>query len=214
MVSPAAWRDLNFIAAPFCVSCGFPFDFAPLEVGGNNALCAGCLKDPPPFTAARAVLRYDDASRGMILAFKHGDQTHIAPLLAGWMANVGEDFLTKANFIVPVPLHRLRLLKRRYNQAALLAQILAAKAHKHYAPDILQRVRATPPQGHLSAKQRAENVEAAIKVTPKKAKDILGKDVLLIDDVYTTGATIKECAKVLKRAGAGAVYALTIARVR
>jgi len=211
-VSPSAWAQLSFIGAPQCHACGFPFEFA-VPVGSEEALCANCLFERPEFSRARAALVYNDASRDFILGFKHGDQIHSVVPMIPWMKQAGADILPGAEVIVPVPLHRWRLLRRRYNQAAIMGRALAKSTGKEFIADALLRTRSTPPQGHLKAKERARNVRSAFEIHPKRRGQIAGKNIILIDDVYTTGATVRECTKALKKAGAADVSVLTLARV-
>ncbi len=168
---------------------------------------------PPEYAAARAAMLYDDASKPIVLGFKH-DRTHPAPALAAWMQRAGAAFWTEADFIVPVPLHRWRLFRRRYNQAALLAWEIGQLTGKIVAIDMLDRRRATPIQGHMSKKQQHENVAGAFMLNPRWRARLSGKTVILIDDVLTTGATVNECSKVLLKAGAAKVNVLTLARTR
>jgi ComF family protein len=202
---PACWRGITFLAAPCCACCGLPFDY---ELG-PEALCGACARELPPYTRARAALRYDEESRRLILAFKHGDRLQLAPALAGWMRRAGAGLLAEAHVIVPVPLHWTRLFARRYNQAAVLAHALAAEGPPVLADALLRR-RRTPSQGKRNAAARRRNVAGAFAVHPDRS--VGGKRVLLIDDVLTTGATVGECARVLKRAGAADVDVLTLAR--
>lgn len=219
MLAPSAWTALNFITAPFCRRCGVPFAY-DIAIGGeeqgieqdSGIICLSCLNRPPPFRLARAPLIYDDASRRLILAFKHGDKTHMAATFAPWMARIAKDMLDSADLLIPVPLHRWRLLSRRYNQSALLSSELARHADLPSYPLVLRRIRATPSQGHLNAVQRHENVRKAFAVHPAYKDVIAGKSVILVDDVYTTGATVRECAKTLLKAGAARVDILTLAR--
>lgn len=208
-LSPEAWQSLRFITAPFCQTCSHPFEFT-VE---STSQCAACLADPPPFASARAALAYDDASRDLILKFKHGDHLQAIPSLIPMMLRAGAEPLERADLVVPVPLHRWRLLKRRYNQAALLAWGLSRARGKTCLPDALLRIRATPPQGHKRARDRAANVKRAFVPHLKYRATIAGKSVLLVDDVFTTGATLRECAQVLLKAGAREVHVLTVARV-
>ncbi len=208
-LAPEAWQTLRFISPPFCQTCSYPFDF---EVE-NTAQCAACLAEPPPFASARAALAYDDASRDIILKFKHADHLQAISTLIPMMARAGGDALGTVEVIVPVPLHRWRLLRRRYNQAALLAWGVARQTGKPCFPDALIRTRATVSQGKMKALDRVKNVKGAFTVHPKHESALTGKGVLLVDDVFTTGATLKECAKVLLGAGAREVHVLTIARV-
>lgn len=212
MVDAKVWRDLHFIGEPLCSCCGFPFEF---QVGGtaDTLLCAGCIARKPVYASARAALVYDDASRNMILKFKHADQTHAVYAFLPWLKRAGAAMLEKADYIVPVPLHRFRLWRRRYNQAALIAQVLAKDCGLPYLPDALQRHKATPSQGHLGYKERQKNVRNAFTVVPRCKTMLENKTIILIDDVYTTGATVKECAKALLKAGAKEVHILAVARV-
>ncbi|MBV9551291.1 MAG: ComF family protein, partial [Alphaproteobacteria bacterium] len=159
---------------------------------------------------ARAVLRYDKHSRGLVLRLKHGDQTHLAGAFGGWMQRAGGDVLTGADLLLPVPLHWTRLFTRRFNQAALLANAVHAAGGPPVAPDWLIRRRRTPSQGLMGPLARTRNVRGAFALRP--GRSVKGKRVVLVDDVLTTGATAEECARVLRRAGAAWVGVLVLAR--
>lgn len=206
---PECWAKVGFLAAPQCQCCGTPFD---VELG-PDALCGRCMDEPPVWRRARAVFAYDDSSKPLVLRFKHADRIEGAPAFARWMARAGADLLAEADIIVPVPLHSWRLLARRYNQAAVLANALGKLAGKPVAPDALVRQRRTPVQGHLTREQRLRNVKGAFTIRPRRLAAIKDKHVLLIDDVLTTGATVGECARVLTKAGAASVDVLTLGRV-
>ena len=208
-VCGSCWSSLDFITKPYCAYCGYPFEY---EVG-EAAVCAGCEASPPRFDRARAAMRYNEASKPLLLRFKHTDKAELAPVLARFMARAGPELLSSADLIAPVPLHRWRLLRRRYNQAALLAKLLAAEAGRPFLPELLVRRRNTPPQGQLGRGGRARNVAGAFAVTPRHHEDLIGRRVLLVDDVMTSGATANACAAVLKRNGAEQVLLLTAARV-
>ena len=204
----ACWRAIAFLDGPCCLQCGYPFDF---DTGADTS-CGGCLARPPAFDKARAVMRYDDKSRDLILAFKRADRLDLVPAFANWLTRAGRPLLDEAELIVPVPLHRSRLWQRRYNQSALLAQELARRSNGTADPFLLERVRQTPSQGEMpSAKARRRNVLGAFRVVNQQL--LKGKTVLLIDDVYTTGATLEACARALKRAKAQRILVLTLARV-
>src|SRR5262249_27634825 len=141
------------------------------------------------------------------------DRTEAAPTFGNWLARAGTELTADADLIVPVPLHRWRLLLRRYNQAGLLAQALGRAVQRPVAPDLLVRRRRTPSQGGPGRTGRRRNVAGAFAVRPRRAGLVEGRRVLLVDDVHTTGATLGECARVLRRAGAAAVDVLTLARV-
>lgn len=202
------WAGIAFIAPPHCACCGLPFDYDL----GADALCGACAAEHPPFERARAVMRYDAASRGLLLAFKHGDRTDGAPAYGAWLTRAGTDLLSTADLIAPVPLHRWRLFTRRYNQAALLAHAVGREAGVPVVSDLLVRRRFTPSQGRLSAAARRRNVAGAFALNPGRAPRLTGRRVLLIDDVMTTGATAAACARALRRGGAAAVDVLVVAR--
>jgi ComF family protein len=201
----------RFITAPLCARCGVPFGH-PGEAGPEG-LCAACLAHPPVFGRARAVWRYDAASRDVILPLKHADRTELAPALGRLMAAAGRELLEGADLLVPVPLHYRRLIARRYNQAALLARTVGRIARVTVVPDLLRRVRATPSLGDLGAAERAAVLAGTIAVASRHRARLAGKRVVLIDDVLTSGATANECARVLLDQGAVAVDVLAAARV-
>ncbi|MDD3019659.1 MAG: ComF family protein [Alphaproteobacteria bacterium] len=217
-LSAESWGSLTFIGSPFCKCCGMPFQIVEDDADSpkdepSNQLCGPCLASPKPFTKARSVFVYDDVSRDLILAFKHGDHTHLTVTFAPLLLKAADEMLDRADVIIPVPLHWTRLVKRRYNQAALLARALASKTGIGFQPYVLKRVRSTPPQGHKSARDRHENVRKAFVVVPEKSDMIAGKAIVLVDDVYTTGATLEECTHALLAAGAKQVDVVTLARV-
>lgn len=203
------WQSLDFICDPYCQLCGSPFEFKVEE----NLVCAPCLDDAPSFDRARSSVVYTTTSRHILMGFKHGDMLQVAKILARWMGHTGAEFLKEADLIVSVPLHPLRLIWRQYNQAAILVNELAKIANKPRQNEILKRCRYTPSQGKKTLKERQKNIKAAFKVNPKYNEAVQGKRILLVDDVLTTGATVEECSKVLKKAGARSVDVLTFARV-
>ena len=202
------WAAIEFLAPPLCRRCGYPFE---IELGADE-LCPVCRTVPPVFDRARAVLRYDAGSRPLLLAFKHGDRTDLAPAFGRWLARAGAELLAEADLVTPVPLHWTRLFTRRYNQAALLAQAAAGLAGRPFKPDLLVRRRRTAPQSAGRA-ARARNVAGAFLVPPARRQLVEDRRVLLVDDVRTTGATLESCARALKAAGAAGVDVLTLAMV-
>jgi ComF family protein len=203
------WDGVRFLGPPCCAACGHPFEYAMPE----GTLCGACVRRRPAYERARAVFRYDEASRALVLGFKHGDRTEAAPAYARWLARAGAELVPEAALIVPVPLHRWRLFRRRYNQSALLALALGRATRREVVPDLLVRRRNTPSQGRLDPAARVRNVRGAFALRPSAAEAIGDRRVLLVDDVMTTGATVEECARVLRRGGAAAVDVLTLARV-
>jgi ComF family protein len=211
-LSAQAWGGLHFISDPQCDCCGYPFDFDMVEEG-IGGLCAACQKEHPIYNKARSALVYDDASRDIILSFKHGDQTQSVPVFIPWLSQTGKDFLEGADYLIPVPLHRWRLLKRRFNQSAIITQYLSKDIKVPCLLEGLRRVRPTETQGHLQASQRRKNAKNAFEVNPACLSRLKEKNIVLIDDVYTTGATVSECTKALLKAGVSKVNVLTLARV-
>lgn len=204
------WGALRLLGPPHCAQCGLPF---PHDLG-EGMKCAACLSRPPPFAAARAALAYDDASRDLILGFKHADRLEAVPLFARWMSAAGRDALDGADMLIPVPLHWRRLFARRYNQAAELARALAASTGIPVEATLLRRRKRTRSQGEMaSARERLRNVAAAFEVAAPDKLKLKGRKVVLVDDVLTTGATATACTKTLLRAGAAAVSIVTLARV-
>ena len=211
-LTPDAWTRVVFLEDPVCDGCGAAFEMD----GGVFAepRCAACLAQPYAFARARAACVYDEASRGLILKFKHGDHQPFAPLFARWLSRSAAPLLDEADAVVPVPLHRLRLLSRRFNQAAEIARPLARSARLDYLPDALCRLTHTTTQGGKSARGRRLNVSKAFAVTDEGRRRIKGRRILLVDDVLTTGATAEACARALLEAGARAVDLAVVARVR
>lgn len=211
----ACFTGLSFIGAPLCARCGVPFAHeGQAERGADGALlCARCLARPPVFAAARAALRYDDAARRLVLPLKHADRTELAAPLARQMARAGAALLDHADIVVPVPAHWRRLLARRYDQAALLAQAVARIGGRPCLPDALCRLRPTPPLGAKTAAERTAAVAGAFAVRAGAVRRIAGQCVLLVDDVMTSGATAEACALALLAAGAATVFVLAAARV-
>ena len=209
-VCAACWNDLRFLTAPQCAQCGLPF---PHDLGAG-VKCAACIAQPPPFKILRAAVAYDDASRDLILGFKHADKLETVPLFARWMRLAGHDALAEADLLLPVPLHWMRLAQRRYNQAAELANALGALSRIPVDTASLIRTKPTRSQGEMtSARARAKNVVRAFAIAGAGKARIVGKRLVLVDDVLTTGATVNACTKVLAKAGAASVSVVTLARV-
>lgn len=204
---PDCWRETEFLTGVVCDRCATPLP--GLEEAGA-VQCDACLADAPPWGQARAVMRYSGRGRHLVLALKHSDRTDIAPGAARMIHRAAADILTPDSLIVPVPLHWMRLAKRRYNQSALLAKALAAQAGADVSLGALHRGKRTKSLGGLSRDARAAELEDAITV-PKPTL-LQGRQVVLIDDVYTTGATLRACARAALLAGAARVDIAVLAR--
>ncbi len=200
---------LSFISGPVCNQCGRPME---LDLG-PEAICAPCTARPPPWQQARAALVYDDVSRIPILALKRAGRRDGLKVMANWMSSAGAPFLSSVDLIIPVPLHYFRLINRGYNQSGWLANAIGKQNALQVEHRALLRHRATKSQASLTARARHKNVAGAFRVREKKVPTIAGKHVLLIDDVYTTGATLKAASKALRKAGATQISVLVLARV-
>ncbi|HEX9080089.1 MAG TPA: ComF family protein [Desulfuromonadaceae bacterium] len=206
-ICPSCREQMSPVGHPLCPVCGIPFQGA-----GADHLCGRCAADRPAFDAARAALLYEGHSRDLIHAFKYRNKTHLRRPLALLTAEGLTEFVASRtpHLIVPVPLHVRRLRSRGFNQAVLLGELLARKWRLPLARRALVRIRWTEPQINLTARERRDNVKGAFSV-PDPAV-VAGKRVLLLDDVLTTGSTVEECSRVLKRAGAAGVTVITVAR--
>ncbi len=204
----ACFAATNFIAAPCCDRCGVAFPVAML-----GPICQVCEENSPLYRQARGGLVYDTQGRRLILPFKHADRPELAHVLAPHVARAGAALLKRADVLIPVPLHRRRLFARRYNQAVLLAAVLGRTAGIPILRDALIRTKATVSLGDSTAAERAEEVAGAFAVRPKARSAVEGRQVLLIDDVMTSGATASACTATLLEAGAIAVDVLVAARV-
>jgi ComF family protein len=204
---PACWAGISFIEKPYCAVLGRPFS----QDLGAGFLSAEAIANPPDFDQLRSATVHDHVARQMVHGLKYRDRTDLAPMMAEWMIRASDGALEEADLILPVPLHRFRLMSRRFNQAAELARQIAHKTSVSLLPDALYRSRQTKRQVGLGLKAREDNVRGAFKVTETGRGQIFGKRVVLVDDVYTTGATANAAARSLRRAGAAHITVLTFA---
>ena len=204
---PACWADAVFLSGACCDLCGRGLPGA----ADGPARCDECLAVARPWDEGRAVLAYAGAGRRLVLALKHGDRTELARGAGRWMHARARDLLTPETLLVPVPIHRWRLLRRRYNQSALLAADVARRAGARFEPQLLTRHRQTPSQERRSFADRFANLEDSISLTP--GADVAGRHVAVVDDVMTSGATLAACGAALRAAGAARVTVLILARV-
>lgn len=203
------WSKMGFIEKPYCERLGTPF---PHDMGGAM-LSPAAMADPPAYQRARAAARYSDVARDLVHLLKYGDRLDLVEPFGRWMARAGAEILSDADVIVPVPLHWTRLWQRRFNQSAALAGVISGIAKVPAADHILVRKRATPPQIGLDRKERAENVQGAFEARREARIEVKAKNIVLVDDVLTSGATANSCARALLRAGAKRVDVLVLARV-
>jgi ComF family protein len=205
---PDCWSNIRFISAPYCACCGLPFEIA----AAADAVCGECVRVPPVFDRARAAFVYEGVGRDLVLAYKMADRSWLAPTLATWLRRAAAPLLSDDVLVVPVPLHRWRLLTRRFNQSAILAALVARESGTRFAPDLLVRTRRTVSQARLSGTERRRNVRGAFAVRPSRAAIAAGRHILLVDDVMTSGATVSACTNALREAGAASVDIVTLAR--
>lgn len=204
------WRDTPFIDGTVCESCGVPLIGA---TDGHRIECDDCMGHPRPWTDGRSALLYSGRARRIILALKHGDRPELARPAGLWMARAAKPVLRDSMLIAPVPLHWTRLARRRYNQSALLAQSVGRATGLPVCPDLLVRLVSTPMLEGMTAAQRDELLTGAIGAHPRRRHRMTGQNVLLVDDVMTSGATFAACARACLNAGANQVFVLALARV-
>jgi ComF family protein len=205
----ACWSKLSFIRRPYCERLGVPFVYDP----GPGILSMEAIADPPVYNRARAAVRFDEISRVLVHALKYGDRLDLAPMMGRWISHAGSELLAGADALVPVPLHWRRLWARRFNQSAMLAAAVSAASGVPVVTAALKRVKATAQQVGLSRPERAANVQGAFRVPDAGKPAVVGRRLVLVDDVLTSGATVEGCARALLRAGAANVDVLVFARV-
>lgn len=207
---PDCWRPVRFIERPYCTQ--FDADLAAGETG--RMVSPAAVAFPPVFARARAVACFDDGpARVLVHRLKYGDRGELAAPMGRWMARAGSELLDEADLLVPVPLHRLRLAHRRFNQSAALAAAIAQVSGVPARNDLLTRSKATPPQVGLTRGLRAKNMQGAFAVPPELRFELAERRIVLVDDVMTSGATLNAATRVLLRAGAKQVDAIVCARV-
>lgn len=206
----ACWRETPFVTGLICDACGVPL---PGERSEQAEHCDDCLTIARPWKKGRAAMTYHSKARKLVLALKHGDRLDLVRPAAQWMIAVAHDVLTPKTLILPVPVHRLRLIQRRYNQAALLANEIGRLTKTETVPDLLHRPRRTKVQDGMSRDARFANLNDSIKPVPRSVDRLRGRNILLVDDVMTSGATLAATAEACHAAGAAQVDVLVLARV-
>lgn len=204
---PVCWQDMQFLEKPWCYRLGIPFTY---DVG-EDAWSPRAIASPPVFDRLRSVAFYEGPARDLVLALKFSRRRELAGPMGRWMGRAGKEFLGEQSLILPVPLHWVRLLSRRFNQAADLAKVIAADCGGQYEPDLLRRRKRTRQQVGLSAKDRHRNVRSAFGIDKERESELQGRHVILIDDVMTTGSTLTACSKTVLVAGAASVNVITFA---
>jgi predicted amidophosphoribosyltransferase len=205
----ACWRDTPFITGLVCDLCGVPL---PGEEIADVLHCDDCLVHARPWSRGRAVMRYDGTGRKLALALKHGDRHDVARPAGKWLARCARSMLSPGTLIAPVPLHWTRLLSRRFNQSALLSLALARETGLPHVADLMIRHRRTQSLKGLNRSARHVTLDDAIRVNARHLGMIQGADVLVVDDVMTSGATFSAATQACYAAGAGNVCVLALAR--
>jgi ComF family protein len=205
----ACWGQLRFIGPPLCDRLGIPLPYDT----GVTTVSAAALANPPDWDRARAVARFGPVMRELIHGFKYSDRHDARRLFGRWLANAGAELLADADMLVPVPLHRWRLLQRKFNQAQLLAAEVAFLSRVPVEAFAIERVKSTPAQVGLSEAERQRNLSGAIRIRAGARPRLEGARIVLVDDVVTTGSTAAACARVLRRAGAARIDVLALALV-
>lgn len=204
------WRETPFISGLVCDQCGIPLPGTdPLE----RAICDDCMSMARPWDRGRSVFLYRDNGRQLVLALKHGDRMDLARPMASWLTKAAGPILQPDMLVVPIPLHWMRLFRRRFNQAALLSRGVARAAGLEHCPDALVRCRHTGSQDGKTRETRFANLVGAFRVPKGREKRVDGRNILLVDDVMTSGATFAAATEALFSAGARSVSVLGLARV-
>lgn len=204
------WRDTPFISGLVCDKCGTPL---PGDDTGESILCDDCMVTARPWSKGRAAFLYNDRGRKLILAFKHGDRIDLAAPAGKWLAQAAAPLLAPNMLIAPVPLHWMRMLKRRYNQSALLAKSLAKNVDQSTCLDLMVRTKRTRSLDGMGRGARFQMLADSVKVNNKRKHRIIGRSILLVDDVMTSGATLAACTEACMASGAKEVFTVTLARV-
>lgn len=202
------WGTLIFIGTPACATCQLPLPDGALD--GDQ--CAPCLAETPPFDGVRTAVAYNESSATIATRFKYGRRTGHAKLIANALRSQLPDDVADWS-IVPVPLHASRLWQRGFNQSLLIAHALAGSSGAKVEAETLVRRKRTRPLRGMSPKQRAKEVKSVFALNPAHKGSLKGRRIILVDDVYTTGATVRACSKMLKRAGADEILVFCWARV-
>lgn len=205
----SCWSSIRFITKPYCEITGAPFGHDL----GEGMLSADAIANPLPYSRCRSAVIYDENIRSLVTGFKYSDRLDLTPWLANWMITAGHELFEQNPVIIPVPLYPLRLIGRRYNQSSELARHIGKQTGLNFRPDILIRHRRTKQQVGLGSKERERNVQGAFRVKDEMKPELLSRNVLIIDDVYTSGATVKAAARALMRGGSTNIDVLTFARV-
>ena len=201
------WTQLAFLGDPCCARCALPFEYGE----GAEVICGRCMAEPPAYDRLRAAVAYGDMARAVALKLKYGGRPSVAETMARFIERHLD--ASTAPILAPVPLHRWRIWRRGYNQSALIAGVMARRAALEAQLDLLERVKATPVLRGMNPRERKAAVRGAFRVNPKRKEGLRGRAVILVDDIYTSGATVNACARILRRAGAARVDVLCWARV-
>lgn len=207
----SCWKDVHFLAGDVCTSCGVPVPTASETT--ERLTCEQCHRLPPPWDEGRAAVSYDGVGRQVVMAFKHADRLDMAMPLARWMTGAGSKMLDGDKLLVPIPMHRSKLLRRRYNQAAVLAHQISKRSGLSWCPDLLLRTRSTPELKGKTKEEREKIQSGSMRVNHRHMNLLENREIILIDDVMTTGATLSAATQTLRHVVTKKIGVLTLARV-
>jgi ComF family protein len=200
------WNKISWISEPKCKICGIPFE---IDI---DSVCALCLSKKQYFDKIVSVFKYDEFSKEIIAKFKYYDATNLSRIFAQWIVRVAEKEISDSDLVITVPTHFVKRLRRKYNQSELLAIEICKITEKPYEPRVLKKAKHNRPQEGLSSSEREKNVTNTFFVNEKYVGAINNKNLILVDDVVTTGSTANECCKALKKHGAKSITIVTAAR--
>ena len=205
------WKKIKFIKEPFCNKCSTPFEF---EVSDDD-ICLSCMKNKPLYIKSRSAVVYDSEVSKIIFKFKFYDKLHLKRFMGKCMCRASSDIIDNIDILIPIPLHKKRLIYRKYNQSLLLANEIAKNSGKIVIHDFLYKIKYTVPQASLKQSERQTNLKNKFAINPKYLNDIEKYKNLgfaIVDDVITTGSTVNECIKILNKAGINKVYSISFAK--
>lgn len=207
----SCWKEVHFFAGDVCALCGTSVPTASDTT--DRQVCDQCDRTPPPWDEGRSAVDYDGVGRQVVMAFKHADRLDMAMPLARWMTGAGAKIMDQDQLLIPIPIHRSKMLRRRYNQAAVLAHHISKRSGLPWCPDALMRTRSTPELKGKTKAEREKIQRGSMRVNHRHKKSIENRDIILIDDVMTTGSTLSAATETLRGAGARKIGVLTLARV-
>jgi ComF family protein len=202
-ICPDCWQTITPYKGPICQKCGKPL------VADSSITCSDCLKDAPSFNWARSFGLYEGVLKEAVNLMKYYSVKRLSKPLSEIMLGMK---IPQADAIIPVPLHKKKLRSREFNQSSSFARHISKSNGIPVILNALVKIKETVPQVGLNARERKKNIKNSFGLTNREL--IQGKDIILVDDVFTTGATVRECSRLLKKQGAGDIYVVLLAHSR